>query len=167
MALLWRYVRQKKPVKNNKQKNLFYNGLVFKVLQPALKQGSIFHHIFLEYSLVIWMPAAKSLALLAQWNVDPLWASSRAIERLVLTPFRFRASRGQWVKRECPGTGPECAQSSNKKKTYKRETSTRECGPHLLRVHESTHLAPWKWLCADGTKRLFRVFFEVAEAIVI
>ena len=167
VAELWRYVRQKKPVKNSKQKNLLYDGLVFKVLQPALKQASIFHHIFLEFSLVIWKPAAKSLALLARWKVDPLWASLRAIERLVLTSFRFRASPGQWVKRECPGTRLECAQSSNKYRTCKRETSTRESRPRLLRVHESTHLTPWKWRCADRTKRLFRVFFEVVEAIVI
>lgn len=82
------------------------------------------------------MHAAKSLAFLARWNVDPLWASSRAIARLLLTPFRFQASRGQWVKRECPGTRLECALSSNKNRTCKRQTSTRECGPRLLRVHD-------------------------------
>ena len=101
------------------KRNLLCNGRVFKVLQPTPKEASIFHHIFLEFSLGIWMPAAKSLALLAQWNVDPLWASSGAIERLLLTPFRFRPSRGQLVKRECPGTRLECAQLLNKNKRVK------------------------------------------------
>ena len=60
---------------------------------------------FFEFSPVIWKPAAKSLALLARYKVDTLWASSRAIERLVLTPFRFRASRGQCLRENAQGLG--------------------------------------------------------------